>query len=975
MRMRFVRGHSHWCFLLLLALGAGPAAGQRGQTQLQLVEVEPLSPFLQRSFPGYRNYAFQQFTNPPDHAPPYADQPRAYFGSLGTELITGYELYTWSETRFPGQQYGSRMFKDMNIFRPVFDHVMVGRDGYGNWGYSAIAGDGLMARLSPLTLSKTDFNGLRLDGSTPYLRFTALASRQERQPANPTSVSANWNIDGTFVSESNTLFLGGRVETQIGSLRLGLNGANVHLYQSTQPGNSLKGRVRPDHPLVDYILVRIADDSPADGSGAVVQEIQLILNGETRQDIPPQIVRHREGVPTQVGSVSRATGEFSPIIYNNPKPVFGFEGGPYREREVPPYADYLYRIAHEAGQDVSGDTNLEGLLASYAIESPENVLHADGDEVLICLFDVSQEPFVESVEVEALMGNDYRIDVAIQWVNNPRGRNLASKFQSSYYRTVRRARGNVQDLSNLRRVRFGIGDNTALFVYGADANFSLAGLEINGEYSRSALYSRYPAQLEGERVFAQAPRFAERDDAYYLQALRWFGRGNVGAEYFAMNPQYTTELRTFLKGEIVYDYGDLAGLTNSTLYWRLIQDNDDGDRYPDRPLGHILGAGRFAAPVDPDGVFPGQDEDNDGWPDTNRNFNDVPDYEEPFLIYHVEPNDYTYGLDRNNNDEPDAREDDHDVDYPYDLDQRGLHLFGHLDLTRRWSVGLGHHDVDQIAGAGRNRSTYALLNYRLEGAKRLRHIFFENHLRRVKDDIPDEYLQLVEKPSRGSVKAGDGGLEINVFGFFNKDKREDLLFYRDSFVNETYMEGVLNPWSTLHLVQKLRLRLNWQQGGEASTGTFQRQRRLDYWTLVSRAEYTWHLGKLSLTPQYKFLLLRLIDREADVALRSEFSSIPIVGLEYPLLKKTTLRAGLQGLGPLPYRLEDREQTRRTFEQRTTFISLTNRTGYFGYDLYTIIGFARNKKEFEDPFRRADGFNTWSVFVRSLIGFTEYGRLL
>ena len=57
-----------------------------------------------------------------------------------------------------------------------------------------------------------------------------------------------------------------------------------------------------------------------------------------------------------------------------------------------------------------------------------------------------------------------------------------------------------------------------------------------------------------------------------------------------------------------------------------------------------------------DGVFLSQDGNNDGIPDTNRNFNRIPDWNEPFLMYESDPNEYVYGLDRNNNDEPDRRE-------------------------------------------------------------------------------------------------------------------------------------------------------------------------------------------------------------------------------------------------------------------------------------------------------------------------------
>ena len=71
-----------------------------------------------------------------------------------------------------------------------------------------------------------------------------------------------------------------------------------------------------------------------------------------------------------------------------------------------------------------------------------------------------------------------------------------------------------------------------------------------------------------------------------------------------------------------------------------MEDNDDGDRYPDLRYGNMVGLVNDAMGVDPDGVFLELDDDNDGWPDTNRNLNRVADHEEPFLMYGVEPNIY-----------------------------------------------------------------------------------------------------------------------------------------------------------------------------------------------------------------------------------------------------------------------------------------------------------------------------------------------
>ena len=364
---------------------------------------------------------------------------------------------------------------------------------------------------------------------------------------------------------------------------------------------------------------------------------------------------------------------------------------------------------------MSGNTRLEGLLATFKLESPEETLRADGDDQLIYVFDLRGEQLLQSVEVEAVLGNDYRVDWSGIFVREGQRKTieLDSRYQSMFYQTAARAEGRADDLSNLRRVRFSVGGNTGIFTFSADLHLRLRWLEVTGEYARSAVYARYPAEFD--------------DRAQPRQGSRFTSRG----------------------------YSPFAGLINDTVVWRLVQDNDDGDRWPDLLGGNVLGSPLNETGTDFDGVFPGQDADLDGVIDTDQNVNGTPDYEEAFLRYNVEPNEYVYGLDRNNNDEPDHREDDWDADYAYDPGQRGHHLFAQVDLSGNWSVAAGRYAAKSLDGGGHSRSLYGLLNY-------------------------------LER-RRG----------------------------------------------------RLRLRLNWQQGGQLDNGLFQRERRLDLWTLVSRVEYSW----------------------------------------------------------------------------------------------------------------------------------------
>ena len=959
------------------------------ESRIGLAEVESRRSFLKQERPTYTNYSFKNFSNYPDHSPPYADHPTAFYGSMGNYLITGYDLWRWEEHRTAGQEYGSSIFQDRQPWVTVFDSMAMAKDGYGGWGYSLWVGDALQARLSPLTMSMVSFNGIRLDLGSSRLRATAMASRIERPKSYVESIPV-WAIDDEHFADDSTLLLGSRLETNIGNLNLGLNGANIHVYQSTQPGNGLKGRLKPAMALINWVVVRFEDDSPEDGvGGPVVQEAALVVDGERRPDIRPIVVRHVKGIPTQLGTISRSSGDFSRTVYNTFKGYYQRQPNYYRGRqEVPLYADYLLLADHLAGVDVSGESNLPGLLRDFKWENPDLPLKADGDEVLVYMWEITNEPHAESVEVEALIANDYHIEVAILDRPNERARNKAAAFKSTFYKTIARARDNVQDLSNLKRIRIPIGEHTALFTYSADMNFNLAGLEVNGEFARSSLYSRFPAQDNGAKIYDEGKRSVDHGTAYFVNATRWFGRLKFGAEYFRMNPDFNTTLRTFVPFELGLTETNLAGLANSTVYWDLVEDNDDGDRYPDFRIGNLQGLPNDRRDFDVDGVFPGQDDDADGFPDTNRNGNGTPDYEEPFLMYDVEPIEYVYGLDRNNNDEPDAREDDFDFDYPYDKDQGGIHIFSQFGLTRNWSVAIGRYSVEQVAGNGENRSTYMLFNYTRQGIFRLKRIFFENNFRRVEDTVADEYTFLDETPGRGLIfgyrgferaPTGESGIPI-----FTIRVASDPLSYQDSYVNETVLEGKLNPRSTLLIEQKVRLRMNWQQERETIFGFRQRDRRLDLWTWVSKIENSWNFRGLRIMPQYKFLLLRFEDQEADRkpgggyssrVLRHETRSIPIVRLELPIMKRTKLQAGFQGLGPLAYRVKDNVRESRSYKERNAFLNLINRSRYFGYDLYTLVGLSKNRRKYGDPARAADSFDTMGFFIRTLVGFTEYGRPL
>ena len=99
-------------------------------------------------------------------------------------------------------------------------------------------------------------------------------------------------------------------------------------------------------------------------------------------------------------------------------------------------------------------------------------------------------------------------------------------------------------------------------------------------------------------------------------------------------------------------------------------------------------------------------------------------------------------------------------------------------------------------------------------------------------------------------------------------------------------------------------------------------------------------------------MIRFVDREQDRTIRFEYETLPILLFEMPLMARTTARLGIQGWGPLPYRFDNRQRGLDSFRRRTAIASLTNRSRYFGYELYTVVGLIRDAKEFDSAARLA-----------------------
>jgi len=359
--------------------------------------------------------------------------------------------------------------------------------------------------------------------------------------------------------------------------------------------------------------------------------------------------------------------------------------------------------------------------------------------------------------------------------------------------------------------------------------------------------------------------------------------------------------------------------------------------------------------------------DHDGIPDTNRNQNGVPDYDESFLLYDVEPDIYAYGRDWNHNGVPDHREDDQLPDYPYRIDTEGAHAFASLQVLDGLWATVGRHSGQGLASGGRNDSDYLYAVYRKSDPSwgRLR---CENLVERVHDDVVDDHRifeEVLDRPMQG------GGFIDRTRRGYNPVDVADRLEWRDSWERQHYLEGEWRPIGSVRLFGNVRYAVNYQQGGLIIEGRDLGKDQVRLFSAVVRGEYVWEPARgWQVTGQTKGMRLRRKRDTATMALIDEWTVIPIVKVRYDLTPQTELWVGTQGLPGLPMRRRDRTDGFNSREEQVRAVQLTNRSGYLGYDIATTLGWKMTAKDYDDPSRVLDDLHMTSLFLRVLLGYEQ-----
>ena len=919
----------------------------------------------------YENYAFRGFENY------YVIEDRRnkwYYNQFGDRLTKmTRSAWIWKETH---NDNGTSLIQNPSKYinsQVDTDGIWVAQESTDDWAISAVGAGSLRAKLSPLTLSIPNLDGMKIDFHSKNFQASmlnsALIGKESLRPLHVAGIQS-----GTM---SNTITIRGfQLRRKFGALTLGTNYANMYSRQPNRDGGDrFDGTVSDYMPTPLFYAVRVLDDSPHDGGGPIVHDVKLKVNGQYRPDILPFVVRddlRREKVTAIKSRAQQRYLEYpSPIVHELPP----FDHTTVYER-IPKYVDYLYLNDYQRGWNTKTLTDHFDLGKAeeyYEILNPGGKpVQVNGSEYVVYLFDLGGiTDNVNRVEAEITVENDYRIQVAEIFTKSPkgghdyRGENL-EHYKSTFWKTMAQAEGNVKDGSNLRTVRVDFGFEVANIIYGFDMHFNYLGFKIDGEYVTN--YHKYmfsdgktgkglPLMVPTDITSRTGHRSSIKDNAYYLIVQKNWRRFGFAGEYFKMGKFYRPHMQNYMPFENV---GDVHLLWNDHVRTSLIADNDDDDQYPDVQHTPLSMAVSYETFLDPDGVFPGNDMDNDGFPDNEKNDNNMPDYDEPFLMFDIDPDEYVFGDDFNNNTIPDFREDDIKDDTPYDLDRRGHHVYIRYTPQENVNFFLGAHSSRGIGLDTRSDDNYMKVNINYNVFD-VGSIFAEYRYERIQDNIQDSFVVVPTKRRLLWVMRG------RTSRYAPPEFYYDEIEYRNSKVNKLYLDSRLRPFPPITIENHVRFERNEQIEGTMYDNTFQPYDDINILAIVNKFVYTRKIGNFTFSPGVKFRLYKKDRSQSIHPLDHYLLRIPLIYLRYRISPKSNITLGIQGFDGFEMHFKDYIQSYNDYKQINYILQIENKTDYFGFDIWGGFGFRFEDVRFDEDYRAFENYKSSSFFVRIWLG--------
>lgn len=808
------------------------------------------------------------------------------------------------------------------------------RESSGDWAMSLVAADKLRTILTPLTVSMAAMKGMKVDFHSPNYEVSIINS------------------------VSRGVIRGAQFRRKFGALDLGATWAAQYFHQTNREGgDTWRGTVNESQTTPMIFLVRVLDDSPWEGDGPVVYGVRLRVNGRYRDDIQPQVIRDDLNWErnSAVDPVKPAGQEAGPFYLLGNKTFFNHFLERVCGQNMPKYVDYLFLNDYMRGwngKNVDHYYHPDIARGYYSyVEPGSGPIRVNGTEYVLYWFDLTTiRETVNRVQAEVMVANDYRIEAAEIYTEDPKGGhdklgdNL-SHYESTIWRTMAQADGNIKDESNLRTVNIDFGYEVGNTIYGFDAKYDYYGYKLKGEYVTNTHHYMFSDGVPGrgiplvgmptEITRRTGHRYTLTDHAWYVTARKAWSKIEAAGEVFKMGKFYRPYFNSYKPGYFISKY-------------TMIDDNDDYDQFPD------IGASDY------DGVYPGQDVDKDGIPDTEKNRNGIPDAYEPFLMFDSDPQEFAFGDDFNNNTIPDFREDDLKFDTPYDLDRAGRHFYLRFMPQENLSFIVGSLRSRGVGVDNRTDSDYAKLraDYNVFDLGKL---FAEYRYEAIQDNIHNPYGDHRHEREYSQET-------FRMEWDYKLGRNPDLLEYRNSKVNRLFMEARIRATPSITVENYVKYERNRQVGGRMYDNTYQLPGTLNTLALVGKIAYARSWGNWTFSPGLKYRLFKK-DQSYHVNPEDYYTMrIPVVFVKYRVSPDTRISLGMQGMKGYEFNYTDELDPRNNYHQQNLVAQVENRTIYFGFTVWGAWGFKRQQVTYDSPERAYESYKSTSFFVTMYLGY-------
>ena len=906
----------HWgvgflLFVLLCGDGAAEQARRSPNYGLQIItapSAQPYRPFINRgTWPGYWNYGGQPYS-----PTTVSGRSQELYDRLGTHLLRGYPLVSWRETRSDSLGLQESKLVRENFLFEFFGELVVASDSYSDWNFAVTSGDNIRTLLTPLTLRSPRWQGVKIDAESPTQGLTLLFTR---------GALRRFSAFDARKDLSPVLSYGGHYSHQIGGvLTLGATLFNQHQVDvESDQGSFISGTQPYQMRAPSQILVRVESDDTSTSAGVfeVVVDIEFVEEDGTK--------------------TLRTLKSAEPVGGQRREDLIWVSGA---EESV----DYIFLLPGQENiinasfrADVAGDYRI-------SVRQVHDFTFVKGDEIK------TEERNWPSPPSHTLGGPLYPLDF--------------KPGQDLPFFTVARAEGKP-GLDHRRTVSFDHGIPSGKTLLGTDFKIEARELRAEGEVVYNIEEALFP--FSNDSLDIRGVKNTLGSWAYTFNLVRPLSLGGLhvelGGEWFRMDPDYSGGYDSRRGGTVFFtDKGGAKGSEAFTQEFPLVEDNDDDDRYPDDTFED---GGRYASLIPGSfgatpwaGVYPGIDVDGDQTPDTDRDRNGIPDWTEPFLHFHSDPADFVYGIDFNNNTQPDFRENDAYADYPIRKDQRGIHGFVTLPAPSSWLEELtaGYYDMSEIAGAGQARALY------LHGGAHFRprtslHVELRDDIKMVDDSIRDDvYAWVIGDTARIGPNTNT---PLNL-------PPSDPLVMRNSLVNTAFLQVAYRPSGDLSLRADLLHFFN-RQGSVREAGILlQEPGSFSELAFVARGQYRYSRGRFGIWAGGKFAFKEGHRGPAwpDQSLR--FFG-PILRTTYEIMKDMNIQWGMSGLPLLPLRLINGEDRSMNYAERKMVLMLNGRSDdYQGSVVNINTGLELYHRDYDLGGQERD-FANFGLFLELIIG--------